>query len=124
MLENAVKYTEATDAIELRASGRRDDIVIEVADEGCGIAAEAAANVFERFARADPSRARVSGGAGLGLAIVDAIVRAHGGTVKSTRAPTARPWLPVARVPQRHRLGERTAVRASLATDGLIGPES
>jgi signal transduction histidine kinase/thiol-disulfide isomerase/thioredoxin len=79
VLENAVKYTEPRDAIELRARAAGREVVIEVADGGTGFPAEDAARIFERFARADPSRARVSGGAGLGLAIVDAIVRAHGG---------------------------------------------
>ena len=99
--------------------------MIEVADEGCGIAPEAAARVFERFARADPSRARVSGGAGLGLAIVDAIVRAHGGTVdvdSGTGGSTFSFRLPGFR--SATDLAERTVVRAPLAADGLIGPGS
>jgi two-component system OmpR family sensor kinase len=62
---------------------RRDgtDAVIEVADHGPGLGAEGQRRVFERFFREDTSRARDSGGAGLGLAIVQAIVRAHHGTV-------------------------------------------
>ena len=125
LLENAVKYTEATDAIELRATGRDGVVEIEVADEGCGIPHEAAAHVFERFARADPSRARVSGGAGLGLAIVDAIVRAHGGKVdvdSGAGGSTFSLRLPGFR--SATDLAERTVARASLATDGLIGPGS
>jgi signal transduction histidine kinase len=87
LLENAVKYTEPSAAIELRAS--RDGaagVSIEVQDEGCGVPAQALARIFERFARADPARTRSAGGVGLGLAIVDAIVKAHGGscTVTST----------------------------------------
>jgi two-component system OmpR family sensor kinase len=62
---------------------RRDgtDAVIEVADHGPGLGAEGQRRVFERFFREDTSRARDSGGAGLGLAIVQAIVRAHHGTL-------------------------------------------
>jgi signal transduction histidine kinase len=87
LLENAVKYTEPSAAIELRA--HRDGptgVSIEVQDEGCGVPAQALARIFERFARADPARTRSAGGVGLGLAIVDAIVKAHGGaaTVRST----------------------------------------
>ncbi len=87
LLENAVKYSQEGDAIELRA--RRvgpAEIVIEVADEGCGIPREALARIFERFGRADAARARSTGGVGLGLAIVDAIAKRHGGrcTVQST----------------------------------------
>ena len=80
LLENAVKYTEAADAIELRAAATGTSVVIEVADEGCGVPADALGQIFERFARADPARSRDHGGVGLGLAIVDAIAKAHGGS--------------------------------------------
>jgi two-component system, OmpR family, sensor kinase len=56
-------------------------VVLEVADSGPGLTPEQAAHVFERFYRADQARTRKSGGAGLGLAIVSALVAAHGGTV-------------------------------------------
>ncbi|HEX2075391.1 MAG TPA: HAMP domain-containing sensor histidine kinase [Geodermatophilus sp.] len=62
-------------------------VVLRVADEGPGMAAEDAERVFERFYRADPSRAREAGGTGLGLAIVASLVAAHGGTVDLTTAP-------------------------------------
>ncbi len=52
---------------------------LEVADEGQGLPEGAARLIFDRFARADSARSRAQGGAGLGLAIVDAIVKAHGG---------------------------------------------
>lgn len=80
LLENAVKYTEDGDAIELRAHAERGGVAIEVADAGCGVPAEALPRIFERWARADGARSREQGGAGLGLAIVSAIARAHGGT--------------------------------------------
>ena len=63
------------------------DAVIEVHDEGPGMAEVDAARALERFYRADTSRSRQHGGAGLGLAIVDATVRAHGGTTEITSAP-------------------------------------
>jgi signal transduction histidine kinase len=81
LLENAVHYTDEYARIELSARGELDAVVICVDDHGHGVPAEAAALIFERFARADPSRTRREGGAGLGLAIVDAIARAHGGSV-------------------------------------------
>jgi len=65
-------------------------VVLEVEDEGCGIEADSLRHIFERFARADPARSRTHGGVGLGLAIVDAIAKAHGGTcaVRSARNGT------------------------------------
>jgi signal transduction histidine kinase len=80
LLENAVKYTEPADAITLGASGAGNELVIEIADEGCGLPPDALDLIFDRFARADSARSRAEGGAGLGLAIVDAIARAHGGS--------------------------------------------
>ena len=80
LLENAIKYTEEHDAIELRARiAGPNQVLIVVEDEGCGVQEEALARIFERFARADAARTRSTGGVGLGLAIVDAIAKAHGG---------------------------------------------
>ena len=80
LLENAVQYTEDHARIELSARGEAHFVVISVADEGLGIASESLARVFERFARSDASRSRREGGAGLGLSIVAAVARAHGGS--------------------------------------------
>jgi two-component system OmpR family sensor kinase len=63
--------------------------VLTVADEGPGMAPDVAAKVFEPFYRADKSRSRQLGGAGLGLAIVAAIVESHGGSVRLDTAPGA-----------------------------------
>jgi signal transduction histidine kinase len=79
LLENAVKYTEPRAAITLRAHAVGGEIVIEVADEGSGVPEEALATIFDRFARADDARTRAHGGVGLGLAIVAAVAKAHGG---------------------------------------------
>jgi len=80
LLENAVKYTEERDTIELRARADGRWLVIEVEDEGPGVPPHALGLIFDRFARADTARTRAHGGVGLGLAIVDAIAKAHGGT--------------------------------------------
>jgi two-component system OmpR family sensor kinase len=90
LVENAVAHTRETDAIELRAWRVDGKVAIEVADEGCGIPPDALELIFERFARGDLSRARGREGVGLGLAIVDAIARRHGGqcTVSSSPAGT------------------------------------
>jgi two-component system, OmpR family, sensor kinase len=73
--------------------GREDGrAFVEVADAGPGLSEDDAARVFERFYRSDPSRARASGGAGLGLSIVAAVAEAHGGkaTVRSEPGGGAR----------------------------------
>jgi signal transduction histidine kinase len=102
LLENAVKHTEPRDPITLRAYAGGGEVVIEVADEGCGVPPEARDRIFDRFARADTSRTRAQGGVGLGLSIVDAIAKAHGGrcTVASEeRGATFVLRLPVAPQP-------------------------
>jgi two-component system sensor histidine kinase BaeS len=83
LLGNAVTHTALGGRIVLRASALAsgDQLRIDVQDTGSGIAAEHLPNVFERFYRADPSRTRATGGAGIGLAIVKQLVEAHGGTV-------------------------------------------
>ncbi len=89
ILENAVNHTEQYAAIELSARGDLDDVVITVADGGGGIPEGSLEQIFERFARSDASRSRREGGAGLGLAIVAAIARAHGGSCSARNAPGA-----------------------------------
>jgi len=79
LLENAVKYTEPRAEITVRARAVGGDVVVEIADEGSGVPEEALATIFDRFARADDARTRAQGGVGLGLAIVAAIAKAHGG---------------------------------------------
>jgi signal transduction histidine kinase len=91
LLENAVKYTEPQETIEVRATALGGDLVLEVADSGCGIPLAEQDRIFERFARVDGARTRTSGGAGLGLAIVAAVAGAHGGAcavVPSDRGTT------------------------------------
>jgi signal transduction histidine kinase len=87
LLENAVKYTDPGGAIELRAHAAGGEAVLQVVDDGPGISPDAVGRVFDRFARADAGRARSDGGAGLGLAIVDAIVKAHGGVCSVSSRP-------------------------------------
>jgi len=87
LLENARTHTPPSTPIEVKVGVEGDDALIEVRDEGPGMSEEDAARAFERFYRADPSRARESGGAGLGLAIVSAITEAHGGSAEVVTAP-------------------------------------
>jgi two-component system, OmpR family, sensor kinase len=87
LLANVRAHTPPGTAATLRVGTEGSDAVIEVSDQGPGIDADQAATLFERFVRADPSRSRRSGGAGLGLAIVSAIVRAHGGRALAGAGP-------------------------------------
>jgi signal transduction histidine kinase len=87
LLENAVKYTEPGAEIELSSRARGATLVIEVRDAGHGIADDATERVFARFGRADAARSRNAGGVGLGLAIVDAIAKAHGGKCSLRTSP-------------------------------------
>jgi signal transduction histidine kinase len=87
LIENAVDHTGESDAIELAAVRTADGVEIRVCDEGTGIPAEALDRIFDRFARADTARTRRHGGAGLGLAIVDTIARAHEGRCVVSSSP-------------------------------------
>jgi two-component system OmpR family sensor kinase len=82
LLDNARVHTPGSSRVRVTL-GPDDDatVLLSVADEGPGLPSEVATRAFERFYRGDPSRSRSMGGAGLGLAIVAAIVEAHGGTV-------------------------------------------
>lgn len=81
LVSNALQHTPAGSPVHIRVGCDDTEAWLEVADAGPGIPAEEAKLVFEPFYRSDPSRDRSSGGIGLGLAIVAAIVEAHGGRV-------------------------------------------
>lgn len=87
LVSNALQHTPEGTDVTVRVGTRGDDAVLEVVDCGPGMNEEDAQRVFERFYRADASRARASGGTGLGLPIVDSLVKAHGGTVGVTTVP-------------------------------------
>ena len=80
LLTNALRHTPTGSTVHVSARRHGALIEIAVADTGEGIAVEHLERVFERFYRVDPARSRASGGTGIGLAIVRAIVEAHGGT--------------------------------------------
>ena len=81
LIGNAVTHTPASSAIDVVVGVEGDEVVLTVHDDGPGIRPDDLDRIFEPFFRSDPSRARSTGGAGLGLAIVSAIVAAHGGQV-------------------------------------------
>lgn len=84
LLDNAMKYTEKGDMIEIATSYKDNKCIIEVKDTGIGISEEAINRIFERFYREDKARNRETGGTGLGLSIADMIVSAHSGTIKAS----------------------------------------
>src|ERR1700733_7575048 len=86
LVNNALQHTPETADVIVRVGTDIDDAVLEVVDEGPGMSQQDALRVFERFYRTDSSRARSSGGSGLGLSIVDSLVQAHGGNVTVTTA--------------------------------------
>jgi two-component system, OmpR family, sensor kinase len=101
LLANAREHTPAGTPVRVTLAAADGQAVLCVADEGPGLPAGEADKVFEPFYRADPSRTRDTGGAGLGLAIVAAIVEDHGGTVAAASQPgdgaTFTVRLPIAR---------------------------
>jgi len=82
LLDNALRYAPTASTITVRARRHESQVVIEVLDEGPGFPPEFLAHAFERFRRVDDARSRTDGGAGLGLAIVLAVAKAHRGSAE------------------------------------------
>jgi signal transduction histidine kinase len=87
LVENARRHAGADGTVRVSSAASGDMLRVEVDDDGPGIPPAERERVFDRFHRSDAGRARGSGGAGLGLAIVRAIVEAHGGRVRATESP-------------------------------------
>ena len=87
LLANAVAHTERKGSITVTTQLKADEIITTVADTGEGISAEDLPNIFERFYRVDKSRARSTGGSGLGLTIAKRLVEAHGGRIWAESEP-------------------------------------
>ena len=81
LFQNALRYTDSQGKVTVSMSVANDILTVFVADTGIGIAPEAQKKIFDRFYRADKSRARAAGGSGLGLAIVQAICQMHSGLI-------------------------------------------
>jgi signal transduction histidine kinase len=86
LVDNALSYSPPDEPVTVRIGRAERDgrprLALEVVDRGAGLSPEQSERVFERFYRTDAARSRARGGSGLGLSIVAAITRAHGGTVE------------------------------------------
>jgi signal transduction histidine kinase len=87
LLSNAVQYTPSGGQIGIRGTRDKTSICLAISDSGVGIGEKDLPRIFERFYRVDKSRSRHSGGAGIGLAIVDRIVQASGWKIYVTSQP-------------------------------------
>lgn len=87
LLDNAIKYTAFGGNVRVELDETPSHITLSVIDNGIGIPAEAAAQVFDRFYRVDKARSRAEGGSGLGLPIVKWVAEAHQGTVRLQSHP-------------------------------------
>jgi len=83
LIENAIFYCPEETKIAVRFFDLEHTVMIEVSDNGYGIAPEHLTRIFERFYRVDPNRSRAKGGSGLGLSIVKRIIEAHGYTIQA-----------------------------------------
>jgi len=85
LLDNAIKYTPSTGTITVSIHCNQGQAILSINDNGLGISEDDLSNIFERFYRCDPSRSET--GAGLGLSLVMAIARSHGGDVAVNSYP-------------------------------------
>ncbi len=95
LLENSCRYTDAGGALRLQARRDGRQMLIDLHDSAPGVRSDQLPRLFERFFRAEASRSRSSGGAGLGLSICERIVQAHEGRIEARPSPMGGLWLRV-----------------------------
>ena len=83
LTENAIRYNRPDGTVRVSVSQEGDDLVVRVADTGCGIPEKYKESIFQPFFRVDKSRSRENGGVGLGLSLVWEIADIHGGKVQA-----------------------------------------
>ena len=93
LIENSLRYTDAGGRLRIACAASADYASIDLQDSMPGVDAQHLPRLFERFYRVESSRNRISGGAGLGLAICRAIVDAHGGSIEAKPSPLGGLWL-------------------------------
>ena len=118
LLNNAAKYTDPGGRIALLATERPEAFEVRVSDTGIGISAELLPRVFEMFAQADRSASRTQGGLGIGLTLVDALVRLHGGFVRARSEGPGRGSEFVVTLPRALEKRERTRKAQPATTRG------
>ena len=91
LLENGIFHTPPGGAVTVTAARRGSLVAVSITDTGPGIPPEDLPRLFDRFYRADPSRTRATGGAGLGLTIARQLVEAHGGNIWAESRPATDP---------------------------------
>jgi len=87
LLDNAVKYSPDSRTVWMKVAREQNECRIAVRDQGLGISAEEQKHIFDKFARSSSSRAAGVEGTGIGLSMVDRIVRAHRGRIKVESEP-------------------------------------
>jgi two-component system sensor histidine kinase BaeS len=95
LLQNTLRYTDPGGRLEVRVGREGHDLTLDLMDSAPGVAPEDLSRLFDRLYRAETSRSRAHGGAGLGLAICRTIVEAHGGRISAQASPLGGLWVRV-----------------------------
>lgn len=93
LLQNSLRYTDPEGEVRLKVSASAHEWRLEVQDSSPDVPLDSLPHLFDRLYRVDESRSRLSGGAGLGLALCSAIVAAHGGTIEAQLSPLGGIWV-------------------------------
>jgi len=87
IIRNAIRYTATNSTVTVNANQLKQNIIVEIADQGNGVLKESLSKLFEPFYRVADARDRQSGGTGIGLAIAERAIKLHGGTITASNRP-------------------------------------